>query len=74
MKKTILALSLFALAAPAMAAQKSCDELKAEIDAKLQSKGVKNYTLEIVAADAATDGKVVGACEMGSKKIVYKKS
>jgi len=72
MKSLILTLSLLLLALPAHAA-KSCDELKSEIDAKLQAKGVKNYTLEIVAADAVKDEKVVGSCEGGTKKITYKK-
>lgn len=53
---------------------KACEELKTEIAAKLDAKGVKNYTLDIVAKDAdAGDGKVVGTCEGGTKKIVYKK-
>jgi len=53
---------------------KACDELKTEIAAKLDAKGVKGYSLDIVAKDAdAGDGKVVGTCEGGAKKIVYKK-
>ena len=53
---------------------KACEELKTEIAAKLDAKGVKNYTLDIVAKDAdAGDGKVVGTCEGGTKKIVYKR-
>ena len=53
---------------------KSCEELKTEIAAKLDAKGVKSYSLDIVAKDAdAGDGKVVGTCEAGAKKIVYKK-
>jgi hypothetical protein len=52
---------------------KACDELKTEIAAKLDAKGVKGYTLDIVAKDADADGKVVGTCEGGAKKIVYKK-
>jgi hypothetical protein len=53
---------------------KPCEELKTEIAAKLDAKGVKGYSLEIVAKDAdAADGKVVGTCEGGTKKIVYKK-
>jgi hypothetical protein len=53
---------------------KSCEELKTEIAAKLDAKGVKGYSLDIVAKDAdAGDGKVVGTCEAGAKKIVYKK-
>ncbi len=57
----------------AFAEIKPCDELKGEIDAKLQAKGVVNYTLEIMPADEDTDHKVVGTCEAGKKKIVYSK-
>ena len=68
-------LSLFvalAVCLPSVWAQvKSCEELKSEIAAKIEANGVKNYTLEIVASDAASDGKVVGTCEGGTKKIVY---
>jgi len=53
---------------------KACEELKSEIAAKLDAKGVKDYSLDVVAKDAdASDAKVVGTCEGGSKKIVYKK-
>jgi hypothetical protein len=53
------------------AAAKPCEELKNEIAAKLDAKGVKDYTLEAVATDAVADKKVVGSCEGGAKKIVY---
>ena len=54
---------------------KPCEDLKSEIAAKLDAKGVKSYSLDIVAKDAeVTDGKVVGTCEGGTKKIVYKKT
>jgi hypothetical protein len=53
---------------------KPCEELKSEIAAKLDAKGVKGYSLDIVAKDQeVTDGKVVGTCEGGTKKIVYKR-
>lgn len=55
-------------------AAKPCDELKSEIAAKLDGKGVKNYTLDAVASDQVGDQKVVGSCEAGTKKIVYKRS
>jgi hypothetical protein len=68
-------LSLFiamAVALPSVWAQvKPCEELKAEIAAKIEANGVKNYTLEIVDNDKVGDGKVVGTCEGGTKKIVY---
>lgn len=74
MKPHLLAVAVAAslIAAPAFA-RKSCDELKAEIEAKLKDKGVSGYTLEVVENDAAGDGKVVGGCDGGTKKIVYKR-
>jgi hypothetical protein len=51
---------------------KPCEELKSEIAAKLDAKGVKGYSLEIVEKDKeVTDAKAVGNCEGGTKKIVY---
>ncbi|MCP1521512.1 hypothetical protein J2Y74_005822 [Pseudomonas migulae] len=71
MKKFMLAVGLLSLAGAAFADGKPCEELKAEIAAKLDAKGVSNYSLEIVDKGAA-DGKVVGTCEKGTKQIVYK--
>jgi Protein of unknown function (DUF1161) len=64
-----------AQAAPAQTAlmPKPCEELKTEIAAKLDAKGVKAYTLDIVAKDQDADGKAVGSCEGGTKKIMYKR-
>jgi hypothetical protein len=67
----LIVLSL--VAAPALAQVKPCDELKGEIEAKLTQKGVVGFSLTIVASDAPEDGKVVGTCEGGSKKILYKR-
>jgi hypothetical protein len=53
---------------------KACEELKDEITKKLDAKGVKGYTLEIVAKDKEADGKVVGTCDGGTKKILYNRS
>lgn len=47
MKTLVLAAALLLLAAAPEAVRKPCDDLKSEIDAKLQAKGVKDYTLEI---------------------------
>ncbi|WP_445180268.1 DUF1161 domain-containing protein [Pseudomonas sp. McL0111] len=73
MKKFILAVGLLSLAGGAFAAGKPCEELKSEIAAKIDAKGAKNYSLEIVDKGAAADGKVVGKCEGGAKEIVYKR-
>jgi hypothetical protein len=57
-------------------AAKPCEELKDEIAKKIEANGVKTYSLEIVDTDKAkdTEGKVVGSCDGGSKKIVYSKT
>jgi hypothetical protein len=72
MKSMIIIASLSLLSVSAFAAPKPCEELKSEIAAKLDAKGVKNYELTIVANDAVGDEKVVGSCEGGTKKITYK--
>ena len=48
-------------------------ELKGEIEAKIKKNGVEKFTLDVLEADAQSDGKVVGTCDGGSKKIVYKR-
>jgi Protein of unknown function (DUF1161) len=53
---------------------KACEELKDEITKKLDAKGVKGYTLEIVAKDKDAEGKVVGTCDGGTKKVIYSKT
>lgn len=59
----------------ALAAPKPCEELKAEIETKIQSAGVTSYTLEIVRNDEVSDpNMVVGSCENGTKKIIYQKN
>ena len=74
MKKLILGLGLFSLAGTLMAAQLPCAELQAQIDAQLQAKGVKSYSLEIVGKGRGGDKQVVGSCEAGSKEIVYQRN
>jgi Protein of unknown function (DUF1161) len=69
---SVCLLSLIAVA-PASAQKKGCEELAAEIAAKLDAKGVKGYQLDIVAAGEVGDKTVVGSCEAGAKKITYTK-
>ncbi|WP_425929487.1 DUF1161 domain-containing protein [Pseudomonas sp. NyZ201] len=72
MKKVLLAVALMGLAGTALAAGKPCEELKSEIAAKLDAKGVQHYSLEIMEKGAG-GGHVVGSCEGGTKEIVYKR-
>jgi hypothetical protein len=65
---------LFVSAPTHAQAAKACEELKTEITTKLDAKGVKGYTLEIVAKDKDAEGKVVGTCDGGTKKIIYNRT
>ena len=72
MKTAILFITIAFATMPAFA-KKSCEELKSELEAKIQAKGVKAFTLNIVAKDEKTDLRVVGTCDGGAKKIIYKR-
>ncbi|MBM1181993.1 MULTISPECIES: DUF1161 domain-containing protein [Pseudomonas] len=75
MKRFALAVICCAMATTVLAAPKPCEELKAEIEAKIQANNVSSYTLEIVTNDEVQDqNMVVGTCENGTKKIIYQKN
>ncbi|MBX8483432.1 DUF1161 domain-containing protein [Pseudomonas cichorii] len=71
MKKFLLVAALLSFAGTTMAAGKNCEELKAQIDAKLQSLNVKSYTLTIIPTEEVKDQKVVGSCDWGRHKLIY---
>jgi hypothetical protein len=72
--RILTAIAALAFTAPlALAQAKDCEELKGEIDAKIRANGVIEFTLSIVDKDAPEDGKVVGTCGGGTKKIIYKR-
>ena len=75
--KTVIAMLCFSAAiatAASTSALKPCEELKSEIAAKLEAKGVENYVLEIVPIAEVKGQTVIGSCEAGTKKITYQKS
>jgi hypothetical protein len=69
-----IAILLFASVPAHAQGAKACDELKDDITKKLDAKGVKGYTLEVVAKDKDAEGKVVGTCDGGTKKIIYSRA
>jgi hypothetical protein len=73
MKSLIAVAASLLIASPVLAQVKACEDLKGEIDAKIKGNGVAAFSTTIVDKDAAEDGKVVGTCEGGTKKIVYKR-
>ncbi len=75
MNRWPLALVLGLLAGAAVAEPKPCEELRAEIEVKIQAAGVASYTLEIVPNDEAQDpNMIVGSCDGGTKKIIYQRN
>ena len=76
--KTIHRLAAAALVACGAAAGHaqgtSCEDIRAQVDAKVRASGVSDFSLSILDADAPSSGRVVGSCELGTKKIVYERS
>ena len=66
-------IALSATLASASASATPCDQVSAQIDAKLKAKGVKAYTLEAIPVAEVKEQKVVGSCAVGTKKIVYRR-
>ncbi|HSV59486.1 MAG TPA: DUF1161 domain-containing protein [Variovorax sp.] len=62
---------LLASSASQAADTNNCDAIRAQIDAKVRASGVSDFALSVVAADAQANGRVVGSCDLGSRKIVY---
>jgi hypothetical protein len=71
-----IAVLLFASVSVCGQGPKPCEELKAEIAKKIEAHNVKFYSLEIVPSEKAkeVEGRVVGSCQGGTKKIVYRKT
>jgi len=75
MIRVAIALLASLLATSALAAVKPCEELKNEIEAKIQAQGVTSYTLEIVPnSEVKHPNMIVGTCQGGTKKIIYQKN
>jgi hypothetical protein len=76
--KKLLILTSIALffSVSAQAKIKPCDELRSEIHTKITKNGVPEFELIVVKSEDVNDyedWKVVGSCESGSNKILYKK-
>ncbi|WGT35821.1 DUF1161 domain-containing protein [Pseudomonas atacamensis] len=77
MKRIGLAILCSALATSAIAAPKDCEELRKEIEIKIQAKAIPSYTLEIITAEEAKQhdsAMIVGSCENGTKRIIYQRN
>ena len=53
------------------ASAETCDVIRSQINAKIRASGVTRFTLATVDASTKVEGKVVGTCDLGTKKIIY---
>ena len=65
---------LLAWSAACHAQGAGCDAIKAQIDAKVRATGVNDFVLTVVEAEAPAAGRVVGSCELGTRKIMYERT
>ena len=49
----------------------NCNAIRSQIENKIKASGVANFSLSIVEGGASATGRVVGTCDLGTKKIVY---
>ena len=68
--KTLALMAAMVLASGASLAD-PCDDLMAQIDAKIRATGMLNFSLTLVDAAAVVPGRGVGSCARGTRKIVY---
>ena len=69
LKAALISCALW-LACAAAAAQ-TCEAIRAQIDQKVRATGTADFTLTTVPAESAAVGKLVGTCDLGTKKILY---
>lgn len=67
----IAAIAALLPAAPCLAV--GCDELRAEVEAKIRAAGVSQFSVTVAAAAASAPGQVVGSCDNGSRKLLYQR-
>jgi hypothetical protein len=69
-RSTLIALLFTAAAASASAQVGNCEPLREQIAAKMKAGGLSQVQLLVVDAGTVSNGKVVGSCDRGTRKIV----
>jgi hypothetical protein len=70
MAKSILTALALTLACSAFNAS-NCEAIQSQVEAKIRGSAVTQFTLTTVETNAPVNGRVVGTCDLGRKKIVY---
>jgi hypothetical protein len=52
----------------------TCDELRTQVEAKIRGGGVTLFTVTVMDVATPATGRVVGSCDLGSKKLVYQQT
>jgi Protein of unknown function (DUF1161) len=73
--KALLPAAWLALAAGAPAQANTCEQFRAKLAERIEASGVRGYALEVVPGNTPLPrgGKVVGTCEGGARKLVYRR-
>lgn len=58
--------------APLPAAATSCEQLRADIEARIRGNGVTQPLVSIADAASSVPGRTVGTCDRGARKILYR--
>ena len=67
--RTLAAFAALLQTSPSFAV--GCEALHAEVESKIRSAGVAQFSVSIVEASASTPGRVVGTCDQGKRKLLY---
>ena len=52
----------------------TCDQIRRELETKMRAAGEKDFYLDVVPAGKVGNLRVVGSCDDGKKRIVYRRS
>ncbi|WP_197474842.1 hypothetical protein, partial [Oleiphilus sp. HI0079] len=68
--QTALLAAVIGVSAPAIAADQDCKKLKAKVEQELKDKGDSGSYVRIYEADDKVEGKEIGFCYNGARKVV----
>lgn len=57
---------------PTVGLANNCEAIQQQIEARIKASGATGWMLTTVPVDAQVPGKVVGQCDLGRRKIVYR--
>ena len=75
MTRFLFAALLVFTSVPALAQDdQTCEQARRELETKMRAAGEKDFYLDVVPAGKVGNMRVVGSCDDGKKRIVYRRS